>query len=211
MANAQVVLSLRGRLLIGGGMIAFGLIPMLATFDIGPLGPEDVNGPAWLGLASGGAIAAGGLAFLAGQERPIVSGLLALLVLLGLAAIGNWIAFGVGARTCDASIALWSGPLEGLGCRIPFGIGALITNAIVVLCAVTTLQTAVGGPPRLARARRGAEILMFFSLAPIILPVIVVLFVRIAFDAVKIRLTTGQWPRNEKFIARQRAKQNKDP
>ena len=211
MPNEQVTLSARGRWLVALGMCAFGTVIALSTFDIGPLGTGDINGPAWLGMAAGGTIIAGGLAFLSGQRRPVVTGLLGIVALLGLAAIGNWIAFGVGARSCGASIFVWAGEMQGLGCRIPFGIGALITNAIVVMSIVVLVQTALGGPPRLARVRRGAEVLVFLSLAPILAPIFLVMIAGMFISAVKTRLTTGKWPRNEKFIARQRAKLNKNP
>jgi hypothetical protein len=212
MANVQQTLSLRGRLLVGTGMVLFGLVPMLATIDVGPLGTEDINGPAWLGLASGGAIAAGGLAFIAGQERPLASGFLALLALIGLAAIGNWIAFGVGARACSGSIPFWTdNAFSGLGCRIPFGIGALMTNAFVLVGCVALLQKSLGGPPRLARLRRIAEGAVVLSFAPILLPMFLVLIVVSLVGATRTWLRTGKWPRNESFIARQRAKRNKNP
>jgi hypothetical protein len=206
MPREIVHLQLRGRLILAACMIAFGAMISLAMFDIGPLGREDVNGPPWLAAAAGGAIIAGGLAFLAGHERPLLSGFLGVLIVAGLAAIANWIAFGVGGRTCGASIFIWSGPMQGLGCRIPFGIGALITNAIVVVSLVVTLQKALGGPPRLARVRRGAEWLVFASLLPILAPLFLGMIVVLGAGAIKTRLTTGKWPRNEKFVARQEEK-----
>ena len=205
MPNEQITLSSRGRVLVALGMCAFGSMIALSTFDIGPLGTADINGPAWLGAVSGGVIIAGGFAFLAGNNR-LLSGFFAICVLLGLAAIGNWIAFGVGARQCGASIVLWSGELQGLACRVPFGFAALVTNAIVVISIVVLVQKAVGGPPKLARMRRGAEVLVFVSLAPILIPIFLVIIFGMAISATRTRLTTGQWPRNEKFIARQQAK-----
>jgi hypothetical protein len=202
MPNAQITLTLRGRLLVALGMCAFGLVVGLATFDIGPLNSSDVNGPPWLAAAAGGAIIAGGLAFLAGQNRPVLSGFLGILVLVGLAAIANWIAFGFGARACGASIMIWAGDVQGLGCRIPFGIGAVMTNAIIVMSVIVTLQTALGGPPRLARLRRGGEWLVLISLLPILLPIFIGMVLVLGVGAIKTRVTTGKWPRNEKFIAR---------
>jgi len=209
MSDAHAPLSFRSRLVIGLGMIAFGLLPVLATFDIGPLGAEDINGPAWLGAAAGGTFIAGGLALIAGPGRPLLNGVLGLAAVGGLAAIGNWIAFGAGERVCGASILFWVGEAEGLGCRIPFGIGAVITNAILLAFAVIILQTACGGPPRLARLRRYAEGLLLLSLAPILVPLFLVLMGRAGFGALWTRMRTGQWPRNEEFIARQRARRNR--
>ncbi|OGS91093.1 MAG: hypothetical protein A2Z95_05500 [Gallionellales bacterium GWA2_60_18] len=210
MAESETPLTPRGRLWFGLTFVAFGIMPMLATFDVGLLGPEDINGPAWLGLATGGAFVAAGLAVIAGSERPMFNSILVILAVGGLATVGNWIAFGVGERVCGGSILFWKSDMSGLGCRIPFGMGALITNAVLVLMVVIELQKALGGPPRLARLRRWAENMMLLTLAPILLPLVLFLIGRVGLEAVKERLETGEWPRNESFIARMKAKKAQD-
>ncbi|MBU0620756.1 MAG: hypothetical protein KJ795_02810 [Gammaproteobacteria bacterium] len=213
MAESETPLTPRGRFWFGLTFVAFGIMPMLATFDIGLLGTDDINGPPWLGLAAGGVFVAAGLAVMAGPERPVFNGILAILVIAGLAALGNWIAFGAGERVCAGSILFWKSDMSGLGCRIPFGMGALITNAILLLMVVVVLQKAMGGPPRLAGPRRWTENLLLLMLAPILLPVVLFLFARSGLEAVMTRLETGSWPRNEGFIARMKAKraQGKKP
>lgn len=195
---------------VGLLFIAAGALPMLAAFDIGPLRAEDINGPPWLGLAAGGCFAAAGAAIIAGPQSPLVARLFGTLALLGLVLIGNWVAFGAGERICGGSLSLpWaggSGDLGGLACRIPFGVGALITDAFLCLMLATTLQQAFGGPPRLARLVKGAEWLMLASLLPILLPLLVFGLGAGALGAVRTRLATGAWPRNEAFIARQQAR-----
>ncbi|OHC62753.1 MAG: hypothetical protein A2045_08840 [Rhodocyclales bacterium GWA2_65_20] len=197
-------------LLVGLVFVAAGILPMLAAFDIGPLGRDDINGPPWLGFAAGGIFTAAGLAVIAGPASPLANGLFAFLALAGLAAIGNWIAFGAGERACSGSISLpwlWGeSDFSGLGCRIPFGLGALITDAFACYMLVWLLQKALGGPPHLARLMKAAEWLILASLAPILLALALILLLQGAFGAVKTRLTTGAWPRNEAFIARQKAK-----
>lgn len=196
--------------LIGLLLVAFGAVLMAATFDIGPLGTDDINGPPWLGVACGGVFAAAGLALVAGPQSPLVARLFGILILAGLAALGNWIAFGVGARACAGSISLpWlstSSELAGLACRIPFGLGALVVNAFLGWMIASTLQQALGGPPRLARLLKAAEWLMLASLAPLLLPLVLILVLGSAIGAIKTRLTSGAWPRNEEFIARQMRK-----
>ena len=114
---------------------------------LGPLGTADINGPAWLGFVAGGVFVVAGLAVIVGPGRPIWNGLLALVTLAGLAALGNWIAFGVGARVCSGSILFWaSNDLAGWGCRLPFGVGAVITDAVALLYGVVLLQKALRGP-----------------------------------------------------------------
>jgi hypothetical protein len=209
MTPSQKPLTPRGRLLFGLCFVAMGIAPMLATFDLGPLGTADINGPAWLGFVAGGVFVAAGLAVIVGPGRPLWNGLLALVTLVGLAALGNWIALGVGARVCSGSILFWtSNDLAGWGCRVPFGIGAVITDAAALLYGVVLLQKALRGPPRLARARRLAENLLLLALAPVLLPLFLVLFGRIAIDVIVTRLRTGKWPRNERFIADMQARKN---
>ncbi len=183
---------------------------MLAAFDIGPLGQDDINGPPWLGFVAGGIFATAGLSIMAGTRSSRAANLLGLLALAGLAMIGNWIAFGAGERVCSGSISLslmWSeSDFSGLGCRIPFGLGALITDAFLCYMIVATLQKALGGPPRLARLLKAAEWLIVASISPFILLLAIMGIGSAAVGALKTRWTTGAWPRNESFIARQKAK-----
>lgn len=196
--------------LIGLLFIASGLLPMLAAFDIGPLRADDINGPPWLGLAAGGCFAAAGSAIIAGPQSPLAARLFGIVSLLGLVLIGNWVAFGAGERICGGSFSLsWIGgsrDLAGLACRIPFGVGALVIDAFLCLMLATTLQQALGGPPRLARLVSAAEWLILASLLPILLPMLVFGLAAGALGAIKTRFVTGAWPRNEEFIARQKAK-----
>ena len=183
---------------------------MLAAFDVGPLGRDDINGPPWLAFAAGGSFVAAGLAVLAGPRAPLLNGLFAILALAGLAAVGNWVAFGVGERACTGGISLpWAwgeNDLSGLACRIPFGLGALITDAFLCWMIVSVLQKAFGGPPHLARSLKAAEWLIVASLVPILLPLAVIMLLGAALGALKARLLSGAWPRNEEFIARQKAR-----
>jgi hypothetical protein len=200
----------RAAFLIGLVFVASGIFPMLAAFDIGPLSQEDINGPPWLGFVAGGVFAAAGLSIMLAPRSSLAANLFGLLSLAGLAMLGNWIAFGAGERACSGSISLslmWSeSDFSGLGCRIPFGLGALITDAFLCYLMVSVLQKALGGPPRLARLLKAAEWLILASIAPFILLLAIIGIGSAAAGAVKTRWTTGAWPRNEEFIARQKAK-----
>ena len=58
---------------------------------------------------------------------------LAPLILAAFTAIGGWIALSPDAGSCEASFNGGPGTeVSGLGCRIPFGIGALISAAMTV-------------------------------------------------------------------------------
>ena len=204
------MLTPRAALVVGLVFVASGVFPMLAAFDIGPLSQEDINGPPWLGFAAGGVFAAAGLAVMAGSYSALAARLFGLLSLAGLAMMGNWIAFGAGERACSGGISLsfmWSeGDFSGLGCRIPFGLGALITDAFLGYMVIATLQKALGGPPRLARLLKVSEWLIVASISPFILLLAVIGIGGAVLVALKERVITGVWPRNEEFIARQKAR-----
>ncbi len=212
MDTPETALTPRSRFWFGLSFVLMGIMPLLASFDIGLLSTDDIHGPPWLGFAAGGVFVGAGLSVMAGPNRPVLSSILVILVLAGLASVGNWIAFGVGERVCGGTILFWQGESLGLGCRIPFGIGAMITNAILVLMLVGALQKMFGDSPRLARLHRWAENLLWLTLSPILLPMVLILIVQSALQVIKDRLETGEWPRNESFIARMKAKRarNKD-
>ena len=194
--------------MLGLSVVAMGMLPVLASLEFGPIGSAGINGPAWLGVVAGGVFIAGGLAIVSGPSMPLLTHLFAIGIVGGLAVIGNWIAFGVGERTCQGSIFLvgFGGAAQSsdLGCRIPFGLGAIIVNAFVVYAVVSLLQRTSGGPPRFDRLLKVAEWLLVLSLVPFLLIVVVLAGVKIGAAAVWTRLKTGAWPRNEAFIERRR-------
>jgi hypothetical protein len=191
-------------------MIAAGIMPMLAAFDVGMLTHADINGPPWLGVVSGGVFLLAGLMILCAPLPEVLNGLLSAVLITGLASLGGWVAFGTGMRACSSNISLpfltGSGQFSNLACRIPFGIGAIICSATVCLIVATTLQKAAGGKPHLARLVRATEWLMLTSLLPILLPLLIFGIASILPGVLWTRLKTGAWPRNEAFIARSKAR-----
>jgi len=71
---------------------------------------------------------------------PALQAILGVLALAGMAAIVNWIAFGVGERACSGAVGfLWlaaDNAYAGLACRIPFGLAAAIIDAVLILGVV---------------------------------------------------------------------------
>lgn len=66
---------------------------------------------------------------------------LAPLILAGLTAIGAWISLSPDAGGCTAGVSDWPAvEVSGLGCRIPFGIGALITGMMAVYSGAAWLR-----------------------------------------------------------------------
>jgi len=84
--------------------------------------------PAPVAYLAAGALALGALRALERIAAPGGAGDgVATLLLASLAAVGFWIALAPGARVCHVGPALRATtPLEGLSCRIPFGIGAVL-------------------------------------------------------------------------------------
>jgi len=146
-----------GKLLIGSFSIALGVFPALASFDIGPLRTGDINGPWWMGVAAGGPFIAAGIVVLPPESAKTFRSLMALLIIAGLATMGNWIAFGAGERACitgSASTTTDGGiALSGLACRIPFGLGAVVLDALLIYGLARVLQGLAGGPPSLGACR----------------------------------------------------------
>jgi len=186
---------------------------MLASFDIGPLGVEDINGPPWLGFAAGGVFIAGGLAIM--LPKPPFAQLMAFLIIFGLAAIGNWIAFGVGERVCSSSFDFFgfvdNSEHSGLACRIPFGLGAVILDAILLYFSLSTLQKMLGGPPKLQKTLKVSQWIVWLSLSPFLIPLLLFVVAQAGVGAVKTRVQTGQWPQNQKFIERQKRRLKETP
>jgi|CXWL01.1.fsa_nt_gi hypothetical protein len=200
-------LSPGARIGLGLLMAALGCFPMLAAFDVGPLGPADINGPPWMGFVAGAIFAVGGLMVAAGErlkDHPL--GFLLLVVLLGgFAAIGNWIAFGAGTRACNVSISGFSAfprDASDLACRGAFGMGALILNGMLIVVLAQGLVRVTGPGPIASRIQRMGEWVVLLALLPILIPLVFFTLLKALFEAARDYFETGRWPRNEAFIKR---------
>ncbi len=206
----QKPLTKRGRILFGGIFIIMGIIPVsmaLNLFDPNNTGLSE-GVPVWVGVIAGGVFIVAGLAVIAGNS--IITHILALLIVGGLAAIGSWIAFGAGGRSCESDFSLFGlggvDSVQGLACRVPFGIGTVIVYGILIYMGAKLLQTLAGGPPKLAVLLKTAEAIILITLLPILLPLVLFLILKAFLNAAKTRLKTGAWPKNDAFIKRQQAK-----
>lgn len=187
-----------------------GALPMLAALDVGPLSRDDINGPPWLGFVAGGIFFLLGLTLLAPRQR-------ALRVLLpvatggGLAAIGNWIAFGAGMRECTGSISGYSYDSGDLGCRIAFGYGALMLDSMLIWGTGALLVRRYG--PRLLPSgiEKLGKGLFFLTIAPLLLLLLLMAVGKGFADGFHVWRKTGRWPRNEAFIARMKMRREKPP
>ncbi|OIO58887.1 MAG: hypothetical protein COX57_07735 [Alphaproteobacteria bacterium CG_4_10_14_0_2_um_filter_63_37] len=207
MTPTNAPMSLGLRLFLSLFTMAMGAIPILSAFDLGPVGAAQINGPAWMGLAAGSVFVAAGLAVLAHGTR--WANLFVFPILLGLAAMATWIGFGPGARACDGGLSVLGFVLEsgssGWICRVPFGYGAIVIDAVLLFFMLTGLQKLTGDPERWSWLGKAGEGAIWIAVAPLILVVLVPLIVLGLWEALTLRMKTGQWPRNEGFIRKQRA------
>jgi len=189
------------RFLMGIAFAAAGIVPILAAFDIGPLHSDSINGPPWIGAVAGGIFLMGAVflfAYGATVRYPWLGSLLALVLIAGFAALGNWIAFGAGTRECSGSFSLaiftdsrWVGEIE---CRAAFGIGAMMTNGLVVLILGAGLkQMGVTGwlPDWLEKIGLALLVIAF---APLVVLFIVLSFGKWLVESCWAYLRTGKWP-----------------
>ena len=210
-------LSPAGRLLVALALLAAGVLPVLAAFDVGPLLQKDIHGPPWIAGAAGGAFMLAGLAIGVGQSERLrwMGSAAGLLCAVAMAAISNWIAFGAGERQCSSTLSgvFWSASRSAgnVECRVAFGIGAVMIDGIVLW----GLGAAIGkqfGPGLVQRAIENLGItITVVALSPFLLFALVVAFGHGLVTSLREYRQTGRWPRNENFIARMRARRNTPP
>jgi hypothetical protein len=182
-------LSPAGRIFFGLLCIACGIFPALAAFDVGPLHSSDIEGPAWLALVAGGIFIAGGIALMLGDRfrNSVVSYGLFALMIASFAAIANWIAFGPGPRQCTVAFAglfFEAGSMANeITCRAGFSLGAGMLDGFVLYMVALALRQ-IGGPGPLSTLIEKLGIgLLLLSLAPILLPVLLVLIAKSCVEA----------------------------
>ena len=199
------------RLLLGLLCNAGGIVPVLASFDLGPLDAGAINGPRWLGFLAGAVFVAACGALILGKrlQDSVFGAALFALIIGSLACIGNWVAFGPGPRGCRIAIAgllfeaEWAGDVA---CRAGFGIGAILLDGIVLWMIAGSLRTIVG-PGALANGiEKLGIVLMLIALAPIIVPMLLVMIGIVFIESFATWRATGRWPRNEGLIQRMKAR-----
>jgi hypothetical protein len=208
----QRPLSPAGRVIVGLAALAAGVLPILAALDLGPLHHEDIHGPPWIAGAAGAAFVLAGLAIVIGSSARMrwLGSLAGLLCVAALAAVGNWIAFGVGERQCTGTLSafFWtSSRVAGnLECRLAFGIGAALLDGMLLWGAGAALVTHFGAAllPRAIQAIGKAIVLT--ALAPFLLVLVVAVLAKGLAASAREYWQTGRWPRNEGLRARLRGR-----
>lgn len=177
----------RARWWFGALFVAAGVPPILASLQIAPFAQGGGGPPPWVGIAAGAAFILAGLSLWAQapwSDSPLPKAL-AFAVMVALAAIANWVAFGAGPRQCGGtwslSILSGSGELSDLSCRVAFAWGAVMANGMLLVMAATLLEP---GAASLARGltRLGWAVLIA-ALAPLLVLMVAVLIVKSAPEA----------------------------
>jgi len=140
--------------------------------------PGAVNGPPWLGLVAGGVFTVAGVT-VATQETPIAAWtgpVGAGLIVAGFAAIASWIAFGAGPRRCTGGISFLFFSVGGrtgeIECRIAFGLGALLVDALLVAMLAGGLVRLLPDRAWAQKLKKGSEWLIWIALAPVLIPLV---------------------------------------
>lgn len=184
----------RAKLVVGALFVACGIYPIIAAvgtpeFSAGKNAPDWVVGLAGLlFVLGGGAVWAQGTA-----AEKLVGSIVGTAALLGLAAIGNWIAFGAGERACSASSTSWLFSREfAVGewsCRAAFGAGAALLDGFLVLGLAKLLQARFGSRSWTVLLEKLAGGVVLVVLSPLLLLLIVIALVQGGKEA----LLEGRW------------------
>lgn len=172
--------SSQGNVLIGVVLIALSLIPILASFDVAPFSSKDINGPWWVGMLAGVIMLAAGLAVLVDESASVFRGVMALVMSGGIVVLLFWGALGASEHMCEGNsyIMLFFSSIDAdyadLPCRITFGIGAVLFDAVFIFFVVLFMQQVLGERPWLVRARKVAEGLIVGLLSPLFLVLLLV-------------------------------------
>jgi hypothetical protein len=125
--------------------------------------PSRIHGPYWLGFAAGLVFFAAGLSVLVRawlhvpdkqpnlpNDAPAVAEaiqwLATLTIIVALASIGTWVAFGPGPGQFSMSLPVWGSLAEMIG-RAMFGFGAIITWLMAALMAYAGAMKMLGKKP----------------------------------------------------------------
>jgi len=172
-----------GVLLTGLFVSAMGLTPMLAALNVIPSPDSSFHAPRWVVFLAGSLFFTVGMWILmqaiVGENRAKVFGAaVGFSVVVGLAFLANWIAFGSGTREgCSSSSSFLgftsSRAAAELECRAAFGYGALFLDIIIArgICWWLGNKAFPGN-----RAAHALEKLSEWAMLVLLLPLILLAF-----------------------------------
>jgi hypothetical protein len=135
-----------------------GLLFFLVALRLVPLATSALAGASWLEATAGSVFLAAGVALLLGRASTAVSAVAGLLIVGGLAAIANYLAFAAGEQVCSGS-----------GCLVAIGYAALVLDAFLLAVLARLAQKVAGGPPKLNALTRAVKGVLMVVLSPLLL------------------------------------------
>ena len=143
----------KDRIIAGLAAAGIGTFILLLGFGVIPYDPRSLHGPLWMGIVAGAIFTVAGVSLLvgaltgtvdaSGELKPTASWvarlcyyLLGLLVAIGLAAMGSWVAFGPGHRTFNLTVPFAMRDVGEILGRTVFGFGAVLSWLCVIALAV---------------------------------------------------------------------------
>ena len=152
-------LSPRGAVAVGLAVSAMGALIVLLAVGVIPGGDASLEAPRWVVAAAGLSFVLAGAAIIvgyavAGGAAPdgdlppgtprwlrVTQSLLGLGIIVSLAAVGTWVAFGPGPRAFSVTLPfVGRGPGDERLGRVAFGIGAVLMWIFLVVFVVVSVQ-----------------------------------------------------------------------
>lgn len=152
-------LSPRGAVAVGLAVSAMGALIVLLAVGVIPGGDASLEAPRWVVAAAGLSFVLAGAAIIvgyavAGGAAPdgdlppgtprwlrVTQSLLGLGIIVSLAAVGTWVAFGPGPRAFSVTLPfVGRGPGDERVGRVAFGIGAVLMWIFLVVFVVVSVQ-----------------------------------------------------------------------
>ncbi len=184
------------RALVGALVALVGVMPILAALDVPPFDQANGDAPRWVVMLAGGLfVLAGVVVWTQGSPGAQAAGYV---IVIGLAAIANWVAFGPGTRACTSMLsffgfATWRRAPD-LECRIAFGLGALMMDAIVLMTAADAIRRLVGPGSWVTALERAGRAGLVVTISPLILLLVILVLARAGWEAITRAAPGGRRP-----------------
>ena len=175
-------------LLCGLFCIAAGLVPILAALGVIPSPEESFHAPRWVVFLAGSLFFTAGmwilLQALVGEARARAFGeATGVALLVGLAMVGHWVAFGPGSReTCGGGFSMLgfssSSFVSEIECRAAFGYGAILMDFILLRGIAWWVAQHVPASRSVRAFEKATEWGFLLALLPLLLVVVLLVAIK---------------------------------
>ncbi len=188
------------RALVGGLVALAGVMVILAALDVAPFDQASRHAPRWVVMLAGGLfVLAGVVVWTQGSPGAQAAGhAVAYAMVIGLAAVVDWVAFGPGTRACTSTLSFFGfgtwRRAPDLECRIAFGIGALMTDAIVLMMAADAARRLLGPGLWVTALERAGRAGLVVTISPFLLLLVILMLVRAGWEGISRAALGGRRP-----------------